>query len=101
MKSQERMKFWRQHIEAQKLRRESVTIYCAREKISIYSFYNWRKRLSTSQRSAVPVVVTPFASVEIMNSTRSKQASESGRRHLPDPKWTAAFVSHLLRGFAP
>ncbi len=94
MKSQERMKFWRQHIEAQKSSRVSVAAYCVREKVSTYSFYHWRKRLSESARAPVVRAARGFASVEIVGHPVS-QVPDIGRQ-LPDPKWTAAFVSYLL-----
>ena len=102
MKSQERMKFWRQHIEVQKLSRVSVQAYCDREKISTYSFYQWRKRLtaSTARAPAIPAECG-FAAVEIIGEgPKSQSASASSHVQLPDPKWTAAFVRHLFREFA-
>jgi len=101
MKSQERMKFWRQHIEVQKLSRVSVQAYCDREKISTYSFYQWRKRLTASTRAPAIAGECGFAAVEIIGEgSKSQSASASGHDQLPDPKWTAVFVSHLLREFA-
>jgi hypothetical protein len=101
MKSQERMKFWRQHIEAQQLSRVSAAAYCVREKVSLYSFYQWRKRLSKSARAPVVRAARGFASVEIIGRPKSEFAgSDHSCPQMPDPKWTAAFVSHLLREYA-
>ena len=99
MKSQERMKFWCQHIEVQKLSRVSVQAYCDREKISTYSFYQWRKRLLASARVLAIPAARGFASVEMIDGGPGSLPA-SGSVKLPDPKWTAALVSHLLGEFA-
>ena len=99
MKSKERMKFWRQHIEVQKLSRVSVQAYCDRERISTYSFYQWRKRLSAGGLSAAVRPSSAFAAVEIIGAGPSSQLAHNAGVKLPDPKWTAAFVRHLFREF--
>lgn len=98
MKSQERMKFWRQHIEAQRLSRVSAAEYCERERVSLYSFYQWRKRLAASARFPAVRAAHGFAAVEVIG--RPVLQPSNGSRQLPDPKWTAAFVSHFLREFS-
>ena len=99
MKSQERMKFWHQHVEAQKSSRVGVPSYCARERLSTYSFYQWRKRLAEFARTPV-LAGRAFASVEVIGQPESSSAHAIGGRQLPDPKWTAIFVSQLLREFS-
>lgn len=87
-----RAKFWQQHIEAAKSFRGSAAQYCDRERIALQSFYQWRSRLSSSK---IPARANAFAPVEILAA--SGQQSSPQYRTLPDPKWTAMFVSHLLQ----
>lgn len=91
----QRAKFWQSHIEAAKSFRGSAARYCDREQISLQSFYQWRKRLSSGIPSRYANVFVP---VEILPASSPQNFQQ--RTSLPDPKWTAAFVSHLLQEVA-
>ena len=90
-----RAKFWQSHIEAAKFFRGSAVEYCDREKIALQSFYQWRYRFSSSK---IAYRANAFAPVEILPASNPLDLQECCV--LPDPKWTAEFVSYLIREMA-
>ncbi len=90
-----RANFWHKHIEAAKSFPGNAVEYCAQEKIRLQSFYQWRRRFAALQ---IPVRTNAFAPVELLTASRAENLRQS--HPLPDPKWAAIFVSHLLREMA-
>mgnify|MGYP006990015815 CR=1 FL=1 len=88
----DRAKYWQKHVEAAKSFRGSAVEYCAREKIGLHSFYQWRRRLSSAKALAPDPI---FAPVEVFPASSAQNFQRSCS--LADPKWAAVFVSHLLR----
>ena len=91
---QEVEKFWKQHIEAAKSFSGSVQKYCDANGIESASFYSWRKRLSSVARDPD---YAKFLPVIISDSDRRSAASE---RALPNARWVAEVMLHLIRGLA-
>ncbi len=87
----ERAKFWLKHIEAAKAFKGTAQEYCAREEISAQSFYQWRRKFSVVKAASEPSV---FIAVEFI--AHPNEPWRRGRE-IPDPRWAAAFVSHLLQ----
>ena len=86
-------KIWQQHIQAAESFDGSVQDYCDKHGLGSGSFYQWRKKLKLSKNNNgsstsgfLPVVVSSLESMEKRSSIAS----------LPDPRWAAEFVAHLL-----
>jgi hypothetical protein len=60
MNRQERVAFWRTHVEAQRGSGMNVATYCRREHISKSSFAYWRKKLADGEVQSEPPVIVPI-----------------------------------------
>ena len=79
---------WRSRLRRFESSGMSVATFCRRERVSVPSFYQWRKRLALERGRKgrplfVPVHVTQSAAVEIRlpNGTRDPRAA--GPRRIP------------------
>ena len=86
---QSKSEIWRKHVESAKSFPGSAREYCERHALEVQSFYQWRKKLAVSDSkrpSFVPVVLSELEQESLPTA------------YLPDARWTAEFLRHLLRG---
>ena len=86
--NQEKQKYWREQVaEAGRLEGGSLEAFCRSQGLSLSALGYWRKKFREPQGNAV--VPSKFIPVEI---------SRSEPKRLPDPRWLAEFVWHLVGG---
>jgi len=89
-KREEVRKEWQRHIIAAKHGHRSVADYCQEHKISIASFYSWRRKLQSDlENGFVAGAINPFSRLEVI---------KDATLNLPDAKWLADFIRHLSIG---
>ena len=92
-----REKFWKAHIAEAEAFGGTAAQYCRFRNLSIQSFYCWRKKFSATvdekiqTSNFVPVAVSRD-DFDVFNDQPHETLT------LPDPKWVADFVMHLMRG---
>jgi len=91
----ERLQYWMEHSRNFAASMQTLKAYCAEQKISHHTFSYWRaeikkehggKGANLPQSKFVPVSIAPLPRREAPIRTE-----------LPDAKWVAEFIRHLLR----
>jgi hypothetical protein len=100
---------WRDYVERAKQFRGTAAEFCRREGIEVSSFYKWRHNLvresrqssaplvSTQKRNQNPTPSAVFAQAVLSSNVTQLDAADS-KSPLPDAKWVADVIVHLLRG---
>lgn len=91
-KTSEAERIWFNRVNMAKSFNGNGKAFCVSEGIDSSSFYYWRKRLSQTQErmsAFLPVVINSNSSPE-----------ESDLTTLPEAKWLAEVLTHLIRGLA-
>ncbi len=93
-----KLKIWEKHIEEAALFSGGVQRYCKSQGLNLSTYYHWRGKLASpkarstkkQQSSFLPVVVKApeFDPTQLMPT------------RLPDPKWVAEVMTHLIRGLS-
>ena len=88
-KREQNRKAWRSHIEAQSRSSSTQGDYCKLHGLSLQSFQSYKKKFKGEGliHSSLP---SPFVKVEV------DRGSIPDRRTMPDPRWLADLVSHLM-----
>jgi hypothetical protein len=89
----DKLKIWEKHIEEAE---SFAGGYCKSQGLNLSTYYHWRDKLSSpkvkstreSRSSFLPVVVA------------SREHSKASPAHLPDAKWVAEVMTHLIRGLS-
>ncbi len=85
-KKQENLDKWRQIVKEAESYPASLAAFCRYRGISKGSLYGWRRKLKESAPIRNITPLNPFSGVDVVDS----------RPALPDAKWVAEFVHHLL-----
>ena len=99
--SSEKLESWRGHVAAAESHAAGVTAYCAAEGLKISTYYSWRKFIKGSQgqskrRPKIQKTIRPFLPVEIVRPDNNE--AQRDFCDLPDARWVAAVMVHLVRG---
>lgn len=87
--NQEKEKYWREKVaQAERREGESLEAFCRSQGFSQSALGYWRKKFREPQGKAV--VPSKFIPIEIARS--------ESRGGLPDPRWLAEFIGHLMGG---
>jgi transposase-like protein len=85
---------WAARIAAAEAFDGTVAAYCRTNGITALSFYKWRRRLREESKSVnssfVPAVI---------HRESAPVAQVARRNELPDAKWVAEILTHLVRSF--
>ena len=93
----EKEQFWKTHILQSKAFDGSVIKYCESQGIAIHKFKYWKYELEkrSSVKSTKP---SPFLPVQI-KEPETKPRNSLKTSDLPDARWVAEVITHLIRGF--
>lgn len=87
MRTKPRSEFWREQMRLADEFPGTATEFCRQSGLSLAGFYSWRKKFKAdSKKKLAPV--SPFVAVEVLPSPA----------RLPDAKWVAEFIQHLMGG---
>lgn len=96
-----RRELWRQRVAQQKNSGQSVRVFCREHKLTEYSFYWWRRELSSSEppvRFALVETATPAVETRPSCETRLELVLGSGERlRIPPDETTLRLVLKVLR----
>lgn len=95
--NQDKLEYWRNHIEQSKQHPDSIQAYCEANNIATSVYYKWRQRVLNLRPSKVisKKVKSAFVPVVVSSSeTQSYQRTKS----LPDSKWVAEVITSVIRG---
>ena len=84
--NQEKEKFWREKMAEAKEHGGSIDGFCREQGLSSSTFSYWRKRFRDGESKGL-VPVAKFIPVEVSSRCRAP---------LPDPRWLAEFIGHLM-----
>ena len=92
-KREQNRKMWRSHIEEQSRSSSTQGEYCKLHGLSLQCFQSYKKKFRGEGmiHSSLP---SPFVKVEV------ERGSTPDRRAMPDPRWLAELVSHLVNACA-
>ena len=92
----ESQRIWMERLDRFRRHQGSMSEFCRREGITVAGLSYWLKKQTAS--GASPALRRPplsaFAAVEIVNE--GNMPVYESRGDLPDPRWTAEFLKHLL-----
>lgn len=81
---EEKRRFWQEAVALFEKSGQGPTSFCRERDLSTHALFYWRKRLREQQ------VVPSFVQLEV------RQDATPSPRQLPDPKWLAEFIGHLM-----
>jgi hypothetical protein len=93
--SQNQESYWREHLAKAEKHAVSQAAYCREAGVDARKLYAIRERLKTLvEKSRIPKAIArpAFASVNVMPSAPAKCQVQ-----LPDARWVADFIFHLMR----
>jgi hypothetical protein len=87
---EEKLSFWKAHVEEQSKSQISMSRYCRERGISLTSFRTWKKDLDPNPSAVLAKKAFVSARVDFLKS-------EVLQRSLPDAEWLARFILCLGR----
>ena len=85
-KKHENQEKWRQIVSEAESYPASLAAYCRNKGIPKGTFYHWRNKLKAKNPIQKGTPLNPFSRVEVVDT----------RPVLPDAKWVAEFIHHLM-----
>ena len=95
--SQAKIDFWSQHHRAAEIHAAGIGSYCNEQKISMTMYYKWKKKIALEKSKELKPVFLPVQIKEIKNLKEHGKNSKEPASILPDAKWVAQVLSHLIR----
>jgi hypothetical protein len=87
----EKDKGWQEQVRRAETHQGGLADYCRRTGISVNSLNYWRRKLNRGSIAQEREVIPAFLPVEVMSG-----AANDREIPLPDPKWVAEVMLHLL-----
>ena len=87
--------FWNQHLLGAEAHGRGIGAYCEEHGLSKAMYYKWKKKLQAMK--SVPSQIPSFLPVKIKEA-KSKPSDNSKTLDLPDARWVAEVITHLIRG---
>ena len=98
--NQDKIEYWRKHLEQSKRYPEGIQAYCKVNELAPSNYYKWRQRifnlppakinLKKPKSPFLPITVTPANEFEIQSYPQTKR--------LPDSRWVAEIITNVIRG---
>jgi hypothetical protein len=100
--NQDKLEYWRNHLDKSKLYPEGIQAYCEANALAISAYYKWRRKILNlnSAKTISKKIRSPFSPV-VVSSTEVKNqkfTQQSIGRVLPDGKWVAEIITNVIRG---
>lgn len=91
-------KYWREKLSESEQFTGTVQEYCRSAGVSYHQLSYWRKRFKRDEKAArsFPEAPASRAFVPVQVASEITRSETSSRRAVPDPKWVADFIHHLL-----
>ena len=98
--NQDKIEYWRNHLEQSKKYPEGIQAYCKANKLAISNYYKWRQRLLNLPPSKIILEKTksPFLPVTISSATEFEIQSYPQTKKIPDSRWVAEIITNVIRG---
>jgi hypothetical protein len=90
--TQSRTEFWSQHLAAAKKFNGGRQKYCDTHGLKLATFYQWKKKIEGLTRPRKRRAFVPA----IIQEIQPARAEKIDQRSLPDARWVAEVLSHLI-----
>jgi hypothetical protein len=97
--SQVKIDFWSKHHKAAEIHPAGIGSYCNEQKISSTMYYKWKKKIALVRSKELKPVFLPVEIKEAKNSIEMVALLKKRHAILPEAKWVAEVLSHLIREF--
>ena len=98
--NQDKIEYWRNHLEQSKIFPEAIQAYCKANKLATSNYYKWRQSLLNLPPAKInlkkpkslflPITVIPATEFELQTYPQTKK--------LPDSRWVAEIITNVIRG---
>ena len=95
--SQVKIDYWSQHYKAAEVHPGGIGSYCEEQNLSMTMYYKWRKKIALVKSRELKPVFLPVQITEPRISIESKSSSKDRETDLPEARWLAEVLSHLVR----
>ena len=98
--NQDKIEYWRNHIEQSKKYPEGIQAYCKANKLAPSNYYKWRQKLLNLPPSKITLKKpkSPFFPVTVSCATEFEIQSYPQTKKLPDTRWVAEIITNVIRG---
>lgn len=94
--SQAKIDFWSQHHTAAEIHPAGIGSYCNEQKISMTMYYKWKRKIALVKSKELKSAFLPVQIKEFKNSNEIGASSKEREGILPDAKWLAQVLAHLI-----
>lgn len=96
--NQDKLEFWRSHIEQSKRHPEGIQAYCKVNNLATSNYYNWRHRILNLKPSKVPPKKSASPFIPVIVSSAEPEVRSHPQRQLPDSRWVSEIIINVIRG---
>jgi hypothetical protein len=98
--NQDKVEYWRNHLEQSKRYPEGIQAYCEANKLAPSNYYKWRQRLLDLPPAKIILKKpkSPFLPVTVSSATEFEIQSDPQTKKLPDSRWVAEIITNVIRG---
>gem|GEM_PF-4198543 len=98
--NQEKIAYWRNHLEQSKIFPEGIQAYCKANKLATSSYYKWRQRFLNLPPAKINLKKpkSPFLPIAVSSATEFEIQSYPQEKKLPDSRWVAEIITNVIRG---
>lgn len=99
--NQDKLEYWRNHLDQSKLYPAGIQAYCEANKLAISVYYRWRQRIlnSSSTKEISKKIKSPFSPMVVTpNGFKAQSCQQQLARQLPDSRWVAEIITNVIRG---
>ncbi len=98
--NQDKIEYWRNHLEQSKKYPEGIQAYCKANMLAASNYYKWRQRVLNLPPSKIILKKpkSPFLPVTVSSEAEFKIQSYPQTKNLPDSRWVAEIITNVIRG---
>ncbi len=96
---QDKIEYWRKHLEQSKKYHEGIQAYCKANKLATSNYFKWRQRLlNLPQAKILKKPKSPFFPVTVFCTPEPEIQSYPQIEKIPDSRWVAEIITNVIRG---
>jgi len=96
--SEVKIEYWSQHHKAAEIYPGGISSYCEEQKLSQTMYYKWKRKIALLKSKESKTVFLPVQVKEAQSSRESFVTPKDRETILPEAKWVAEVLTHLIRG---
>lgn len=93
--NQYKIKFWTEHLAAAASYSKGIGAYCSEHGLSVTMYYKWKVKLAQVKPTKMPA----FLPIAVSTPTEFRKANTKFHE-LPEARWVADVMLHLIRGLS-